>query len=93
MSWIKEANKMGEYKNTYYGFRIYCIKSPEVIETIVQKSDGLYNKTEFTRGEYVGIDKSDCKYEGDLERVIALIDKELIRRRLSKRYKDDLEWG
>lgn len=74
MGWISESNKIGKYKTTYKGFRFYCTKESEVIESVVERDDGMYNKTEFIKGEYIAIDKSGQRIEGYYWYIITKID-------------------
>ncbi len=72
--WVKEANKLGKYKQTYEQFRIYEIKEPSHTESIVEREGALWRKTEFTQGEYVAIDKYGVTYKGKYWDIIAKID-------------------
>jgi hypothetical protein len=38
--WIKKANKIGVYKGSYKGFRIYRVKEVEVKERLEEREDG-----------------------------------------------------
>lgn len=55
MSWIKEANKLGKYKSTHLGFRIYYVVEPTCVTTTEIREDGVYQVTKFTPGEYKAI--------------------------------------
>lgn len=93
MHWIKEANKLGKYDKTYQGFRIYCTKEPESIQRMEEREDGQWNVTDFIQGEYIAIDKTGLRYDGKFwDFIIPQIDKEAMRRQMSKRYKEELEW-
>jgi hypothetical protein len=65
VSWVKEANKLGEYRTTYKGFRIYCTLKPEAKSRIEKRNLQTFRVTEFTKGKYVAIDKSGATLEGD----------------------------
>ena len=76
VGWVKEANKLGIYKSTYNKFRIYTIKEPTSIKSIVKREgvDGLWRRTDFTQGEYVAIDKYGVTYKGKYWDIISKID-------------------
>lgn len=58
MSWVKEANKLGKYLQTYKGFRLYEIKAATHSERFEDRPNGRYRITEFEKGEAVAIDKT-----------------------------------
>ena len=83
--WVKEANKLGTYKKTYQGFRIYTVIAATFTTTIVEKEDGImYNKTEFTKGRYIAIDKFGVKYKGWYWSIISKIDYDVMQQFYSK---------
>lgn len=84
VGWIKEANKLGKYKTTYYSFRIYTVDEPTHTERIEEREDGTYNVTEFTKGDYIAIDKYGVTYKGWYWDIIAKIDIDVIQQRFSK---------
>jgi len=92
MSWIKEANKIGKYDETRYGFRFYIIKEPSSIESIKEINGELYRCTDFIKGEYVAVDSTGLTFTGWLWDIIPKIEKEIMRRKMSKRYGEELEW-
>ncbi len=92
MSWIKEVNKIGKYDKTYEGFRIYCTKESEIIETNFVKEGKEFTRTEITKGEYVAIDKTGLRYDGDFWVIVQQIDKEIMIRKMSKRCGEELVW-
>jgi hypothetical protein len=61
--WVKLANKIGRYSRSYEGFRIYCTKEPEIKQSIEERSDGTWRRTEFIKGWFVAIDKYGCRFE------------------------------
>lgn len=82
MSWVKDANKIGEYKTTYGGYRIYCIKQPQIVERIEERETGIYRITDFVRGEFLAINKDGDKIEGYyLEDIASKIDIQEIKKR------------
>lgn len=92
MGWIKEANKKGRYERTYEGFRIYVVVEPTSTESIVEKDGELWNSVKFTRGDYYATDSTGLTYTGWRWDVIGKIDKEIFRRKLSKKYGEELDW-
>lgn len=66
LSWIKNANKLGKYYTTYFGYRISITKKGSV--------EIIGNKTIFTEGQYVAINKTGNKITGKLSTVISKID-------------------
>ncbi len=88
MSWIKEANKIGDYYDTKDGFRIYCIINPSHVTT---ETDSQI-KDEFVSGEYIAVDKTGLKFLGTLMMIWAKIDKEMIKRKMQQKYKEELYW-
>ena len=85
VGWIKEANKLGVYKNTYQKFRIYTIKEPTHSESFFEKDGELWRRTDFTQGEYVAIDKYGVTYSGKYWDIIAKIDIDVICQRFDKK--------
>lgn len=86
MTWIKKANKLGRYLDTYQGFRIYVIKPTEVKEEIEERPDGLYRITRFIPGELVALDKTGCRFEGNGKgEIYCKIDIETFQRACIKR--------
>lgn len=81
VGWVKEANKSGKYKKTYYGFRIYTITEPTSSDSIIEKEDGMYNVTEFTKVEYIAIDKYGVTYKGWYWNIISKIDIDVLQQK------------
>ena len=92
MNWIKEANKLGRYHRTYEGFRFYCTKESELKQFQVEKDGKIYDGEELTLREYIAIDKTELIYKGTYWMIISKIDMEIMRRRMSKRYGEEMEW-
>jgi len=92
MGWIQEANKKGKYNKTCNGFRIYTIKEPEVIHISFEKDGFIYHGTEVTKGESYAVDKTGLSFSGWIWDIVQKIEKEITRRKLSKRYGEELEW-
>jgi hypothetical protein len=63
--WIKEANKIGKYVNTWGGFRIYRTKEGKINQRIETREDGVYRVTEFEKGWYVAVNKDGDIIECD----------------------------
>lgn len=84
VGWIKEANKLGKYRNSYKGFRIYTVVEPTHSERIEERQDGSYRITEFTKGDYIAIDKYGVTYKGWLWDVIAKIDIDFLQQQFDK---------
>jgi hypothetical protein len=81
MSWVKEANKLGRYNTTYLGFRIYCIKEPQIRTSHYQREDGIYQRTDFIQGEMLAIDKTGTTFTAPyVENLAFKIDMELLNR-------------
>lgn len=81
MSWVKEANKLGRYNTSYKGFRIYCIKEPQIKTTHEQREDGIYQRTDFIPGEMLAIDKTGIRFEAPyVENLAFKIDIEIMQR-------------
>ena len=74
IGWIKEANKLGKYKTTYKGFRIYTVKEVTCIQDVVQREGQMYSRTSFTKGDYVAVDRYGVTYKGWYWNIIAKID-------------------
>ncbi|WP_346320950.1 hypothetical protein [Chitinophaga sp. YIM B06452] len=86
MGWIKEANKLGKYINTWKGFRFYCTVEPTSTESIIERDGEQWLRTEFTEGEYVAIDKTGMEFRGkDKVAMCFKIDFELSRRYFEKK--------
>lgn len=77
MSWIKEANKLGEYQSTYKGFRIYITEKGIVNDTMEDRADGTYNVITITPSKLIAINKNGVKIEGSLEVIGMKIDLEM----------------
>lgn len=93
MSWIKEANKIGKYEQTYKGFRFYCTKEPEIKQETFEKDGERWNRTDFIKGDFVAIDKTGLRFEGHyFDELAWKIDMEIMRRGFSKREGVELEW-
>ncbi len=86
VGWVREANKLGKYKKTYNGFRIYILVEPTHSERIEEREDGAYRVTEFTKGDYIAIDKYGVTYKGWYWDVIAKIDIDVLQQKLDKRF-------
>lgn len=84
IGWVKEANKLGRYRNTYGGFRIYVTLEPTSSSSVVEKNGELWNKTEFTRGLYIAVDRYGVTYEGELDTVISKIDIDVLQQKFDK---------
>lgn len=93
MNWIKEANKSGNYKNTYEGFRIYTRVEPTSSECVKEINGEMFRVTDFTKGDYLAVDSTGLIFTGWYWDIISKIDKEIIRRKMSKKYGEELEWG
>lgn len=65
MSWIKDANKLGEYLGTYFGFRLYCSLQPFHSERIVDRDGEQYRETTHHPGWYIAINRNDFGFEGE----------------------------
>lgn len=65
MTWIKEANKIGRYTGTYYGFRLYCTLEPFSTEKIVDRDGEQWRETTFHPGWYIAINRHDEGFEGN----------------------------
>lgn len=83
--WVKEANKLGKYSKTYYGFRIYTVKPADTKVTFENREDGVWRRTDFLPGEYIAIDKYGVRYEGKYWDVIAKIDIDVLQQRFCKK--------
>lgn len=70
MSWVKEANKLGKYLQTYKGFRVYETKAATHSERFEDRPDGRFRITEFEKGEAVAIDKTGEVVHGSGIRTI-----------------------
>jgi len=93
MSWIKEANKIGKYETSYKGFRLYCTKEPEIIQSVVTIDGEQYNRTELIKGWFVAIDKTKLRFEANnIQELSFKIEVEEIRRVFSKREGEELKW-
>lgn len=57
MGWVKEANKLGEYCDTWLGYRIYIIVKPTHTESIITENGAQRLKIEFFPGEYVAVNR------------------------------------
>ena len=62
----------------------YTVIAPTSTTTIVEKEDGMYNKTEFTKGRYIAIDKFGVKYKGWYWSIISKIDYDVMQQFYSK---------
>lgn len=88
MSWIKQANRKGRYKQSYRGFRIYETKPGSMSTHIEHRPDGDYRVTAFTPSEFLAIDKTGCVFEGTgIEKIGYDIDIELLQRSFDKKEK------
>lgn len=83
--WIKKANELGKFKNTYCSFRIYTIKECQVVTKVIEREGEKWNQTDFIDGKYVAIDKYGVKYEGKYWDVIAKIDIDILQQRFDKK--------
>jgi len=92
MGWIQEANKKEKYNKTHHGFRIYTVKEPEAESVTFEKDGEMYSGTEFTKGESFAIDKTGLYFSGWIWDIVPKIEKEIMRRKMSKRYGEELEW-
>jgi len=92
MGWVKEANKKGKYDRTYEGFRINIIKEPTSSESLKEINGEMYRETSFTKGEYFATDSTGLVFNGWIWDIISKIDKEIMRRKMSKHYGEELEW-
>ena len=92
MSWIKEANKKGRYKQTHKGFRIYVVVECSSKISIVERNGESYNCTEITKGVYYAVDKNGVEFNGWLWDIIHKIDKEDILKMFQRWYREELEW-
>lgn len=84
VGWIKEANKLGKYKNSYNGFRIYTLVKPSCTTRIEEREDGTYSVKEFTKGDYIAIDKYGVTYKGWYWDIIAKIDIDVLIQKMQK---------
>jgi hypothetical protein len=85
MTWIKQANKIGKYRSTYKGFRIYCTKQSRIVVRIEKREDGLYRITQIIPGWLVAVDKTGSRFEGaDITSVAFKIDIEILNRHFDK---------
>lgn len=86
MTWVKEANKLGKYEETYDGFRIYVTKEPQVLESSFEEDGSTWLRTDFVPGEFVAIDRDGVTFTRRyLTEIYYDIDLEMLRRRLDKR--------
>lgn len=69
MSWIKEANKIGRYKATIHGFRVYCIKEATHTESIITRDGEQWIRIDFHPGHYVAVDKHSRRLETKMGKV------------------------
>jgi len=93
MGWVREANKIGKYEETHDGFRIYCILEPKIKESIVEKEDGLYRRTDFIKGWFVAVDKTKVRFEAKhISELHFKIEMEHMRRRFEKREGVEMSW-
>ena len=68
MGWVQEANKLGTYHSTVYGYRIYCTTSTVI--TITEQG------IESVQGKYLAINKNGVLIESrPLEFIWAAIEK------------------
>lgn len=63
MSWVKDANKLGKYEGTYYGFRVYMTKKPRHIQSTEVRHGVPVNRTELLPGHWIAINKDGYKIE------------------------------
>lgn len=75
MGWIKEANKLGEYHSTEFGYRIYKT------EPMIITENG--NETTYKQGKYLAIDKNGILMQ---DRPLEFIWAEIDKKRIEKAY-------
>lgn len=86
MSWVKDANKIGRYKDTYRGFRVYVTKESQIVETFFERDGSTYRRTDFIPGELVAIDRHGVTFTRPYYDHLAFdIDIELLNRYYDKR--------
>jgi hypothetical protein len=88
MSWVKDANKIGEYHSTYRGFRIYKVGGGGSEQWVEERADGFWRVTKFIPTEFVAIDKTGARLSATgIEGIGYEIDKELMVRQFKPRKK------